>query len=104
MGAGVVLAGVTGFLWGLLFFDLLRLPLLPWVAAIGIGYLIGEGISASVNRKRGRYLQYIAGAGMGLSFVVAGLVSPPVFVYTFHNLLFLAVLVIGVFVATGRVG
>lgn len=104
VGAGAALAGVTGFLWGLLFADLFRLPFLPWVATIGIGYLIGEGISVAVNRKRGRYLQYIAGASMGLSYGVAGLVSPPLFVYTFQNLLFLVILVIGVFVAAGRVG
>ena len=104
MGAGAVLAGITGFLWGLLLFELFRLPFLPWVATIGIGYLIGEGISVAVNRKRGRFLQCIAGASMGLSYGVAGLVSPPLFVYTFHNLLFLVILVIGVFVAASRVG
>ena len=103
VGAGVVLAGVTGVVWGLIFFDLFRLPFLPWVAAIGIGYLIGEGISASANRKRGRYLQYIAGACMGLSYVVAGLVTQEIFAYIFQSLLFLMVLGIGVFVAAGRV-
>lgn len=103
-GAGAVMAGVTGVVWGLIFFDLFRLPFLPWVVAIGIGYLIGEGTAATVNRKRGRYLQYIAGASVGLSYVVAGLVTPLVFVYGFQNLLFLAVLGIGVFVAAGRVG
>ena len=104
VGAGVVLAGVTGVVWGLIFFDLFRLPFLPSVAGIGIGYLIGEGISVSVNRKRGRYLRYIAGACMGLSFVVAGLVTPTLLVYPFHNLLFLVTLGIAVFVAAGRVG
>lgn len=103
-GTGAVLAGATGFIWGLLFFDLFRLPFLPWVATIGIGYLIGEGISVAVNRKRGLYLQCIAGASMGLSYGVAGLVSPSLFGYTFHDLLFVLVLVIGVFVAAGRVG
>ncbi|MFH1560741.1 MAG: B-box zinc finger protein [Chloroflexota bacterium] len=104
VGTGAVLAGVTGFLWGLLFFDLFRLPFLPWIATIGIGYLVGEGISVSVNRKRGRYLQYIAGASMVLSYAVAGLVSPLVFVFTFPDIFFLVILVIGVFVAAGRVG
>jgi hypothetical protein len=103
-GVGVVLAGVTGVVWSLIFFDLFRLPFLPWAAAIGIGYLIGEGISVSVNRKRGRNLQYIAGACMGLSFVVAGLVTPTLLAYPFHNLLFLVMLVIAVYVAAGRVG
>ena len=104
VGAGVVLAGATGAAWGLIFFDLFRLPFLPWVAAIGIGYVIGEGMSASVNRKRGRYLQYIAGACMFLSYAVAGLVSPLVFAFTFPDLFFLVILVIGAYVAAGRVG
>ena len=45
--------------------------------------MIGEGIRVFVNGKRGRYLQYIAGASVVLSYVVAGLVSPLVFVFTF---------------------
>ena len=105
MGAGVVLAAVTGAVWGFLFFEILRIPFLPWIATIGVGYLIGEGISASVNRKRGRDLQYIAGACMALSYVVAGFVSPPVFLFLFPspNLFFLLILVIAIFVAAGRV-
>ena len=69
VGMGVVLAGVTGVLWGLVFFDLFRMPFLPWIAVIGIGYVIGEGIRVFVNGKRGRYLQYIAGASVVLSHV-----------------------------------
>ena len=70
---------------------------------IGIGYLIGEGMSASVSRKKGTYVQYMAGMCMGLSYLVAGLVTPFVFAYGFRDILFLAVLGIGVFVAAGRV-
>ena len=44
VGMGVVLAGVTGVLWGLVFFDLSRMPFLPWTAVIGIGYVTGEGV------------------------------------------------------------
>lgn len=104
VGAGVVLAGVLGAVWGFLFFEIIRIPFLPWAATVGVGFLIGEGISASVNRKRGRDLQYIAGACMALSYVVAGFVSPLVFVFTFPNLFFLLILVIAIFVAAGRVG
>ena len=104
VGAGVALAGATGFLWGLVFFDLFRIPFLPWIAVIGIGYVIGEGISASVNRKRGRYLQYIAGASVVLSYVVAGLVSPLVFVFTFPSIFFLLMLGVGAYMAASRVG
>jgi len=104
VGTGVVLAGVTGVLWGLVFFDLFRMPFLPWIAVIGIGYVTGEGIRASVNRKRGRYLQYIAGASVVLSYVVAGLVSPLVFVFTFPNIFFLLMLGVGAYMAASRVG
>ena len=101
---GVVLAGALGVVWGLIFVELLPIPLLPWIATIGIGFLIGEGVNVAVNRKRGRSLQYIAGGCMVLSYVVAGFISPLVFVFTFSNFLFIAVLVIAVFVASGRVG
>ena len=30
------------------------------VAIVGVGYLVGEGISAAVNRKRGRSLKFVA--------------------------------------------
>lgn len=103
VGTGVVLAGVTGLLWGLIFFDLFRIPFLPWIAVVGIGYVNGEGISYSVNRKRGRYLQYIAGASVVMSYVVAGLVSPLVFVFTFPSLFFLMMLGVGAYVAASRV-
>ena len=95
---------MTGVLWGLVFFDLFRMPFLPWIAVIGIGYVTGEGIRASVNRKRGRYLQYIAGASVVLSYVVAGLVSPLVFVFTFPNIFFLLMLGVGAYMAASRVG
>ena len=103
-GAGAVLAGVIGVVWGLVFFDLLFIPYLPWIATIGIGYGIGEGISASVNRKRGRYLQIVAGASVLLSYVVAGLVTPHVFLLTFPDVFFLLVLAVGAYIAASRVG
>lgn len=60
-GLGAMLGlGVAGGL-GLVFIDLL-LPfgLFSLMIMIGLGYAIGEGISAAVNRKRGRPLQYMA--------------------------------------------
>ena len=38
---------------------------------LGLGYAIGEGLSAAVNRKRGRPLQYIAAGGVLISVVLA---------------------------------
>ena len=103
VGAGVVLAAVIGAIWGFFFFEIIRVPFLPWVATVGVGFLIGEGISVSVNRKRGRDLQYIAGACMALSYVVAGFVSPFLFVISFGNLFLLLSLAIAVFMAASRV-
>ena len=103
VGAGVVLAAVIGAIWGFFFFEIIRVPFLPWVATVGVGFLIGEGISVSVNRKRGRDLQYIAGACMALSYVVAGFVSPFLFAISFGNLFLLLSLAIAVFMAASRV-
>ena len=104
LSTGIVMSGVTGFLWGLLFFDLFRIPFLPWIAIVGIGYAIGETVSASVNRKRGRYLQYIAGSSVMLSYVVAGFINPLIFGITLPDLFFLLMLGVGVFIAISRVG
>ena len=103
VAAGTLLAGVTGGLWGLLFFQLFHIPFLPWVATIGVGYLVGEGISVAVNRKRGRNLQIIAGACMVLSYVVAVIVIAGEFALVFPDLFFLLALVIAIWVAADRV-
>ena len=100
---GAALAGVTGSLWGLVFFEIFRIPFLPWIATAGIGYVIGEGISVFVNRRRGRALQYVAAGSMVLSYVVAGLVSPLVFKFTFPDIFFLLMLGVGAYVAASRV-
>ena len=59
-GAGLGVAIITGFAWAFIplggYFSLL--------IALGVGYVIGEVISRSVNRKRGRGLQAIGGASM----------------------------------------
>ncbi|MCZ6789528.1 MAG: hypothetical protein O7D33_06265 [Chloroflexi bacterium] len=39
---------------------------------VGIGYLVGEGISRAVNRKLSRGLQYIAGGSVLLSALLLG--------------------------------
>ncbi len=50
-----------GFVGGYLF----------WGALAGIGYLMGRGVSLAVNRKRGLGLQWVAGIGVGATFVIA---------------------------------
>jgi len=72
--AGLVSAIVTGLIWGVIesylpfrFFSLL--------IAAGIGYLIGEAISRSVNRKRGTILAVIGASAVVISFAATYLVD-----------------------------
>jgi len=44
---------------------------LPYIAAMGgLGYLMGEAVSAAANRKRGRQLQVVASAGILVCLIV----------------------------------
>ena len=65
-GAGLGVAILTGFAWAFIplggYFSVL--------IALGVGYAIGEVISRSVNRKRGRGLQVIGGASMLVSYAI----------------------------------
>ena len=51
-----------------LFFGLLYL-----VALGGFGYVVGEAVSASANRKRGRFLQVVAAVGVLVALLVIAL-------------------------------
>ncbi len=72
IGAALGMAIVCGIVWATvdrfvpLYVDLLLLP--------GVGYAIGEAVSLSVNRKRGRGLATVAGIGVALSYLVTVLV------------------------------
>ena len=64
--------GIAG---GLAFFLLTRLvPSAPFllflIAFVAVGYLVGEGTSLSVNRKRGRGLKLVASGGVFAAFMV----------------------------------
>lgn len=107
--AVVVLAGSTGAAWGLLFFRVFSIPYLPWLILLGIGYLIGEGISLSVNRKRGRPLQLIAAAGVVASYAVASVLAvstfePVVLRFLVPDLFTLLAIGVGAYIAASRVG
>ena len=99
---GVVTSISLGAVWGLLFGHLVGIPFLPLLTIVAIGYIIGEGISIVVNRRRGTYLRYMAALFMGMSYVVAGLVNGVVFAMTFPDLFFLLCLGIGMLVAADR--
>jgi len=70
VGAGIGIAVVCGFAWWALN-SILPFFFLRIFIAAGAGYVIGEIIGLSVNRKRGTGLAIISGACACLSFVIA---------------------------------
>ncbi len=107
VGVALGMAVVTGFVWSLLrlffFFSIFNIAL-----AAGIGYAIGEVISRSVNRKRGRGLQIIAGIAVFLSlvarnsFAYGSVVSGLVYSFSLFDLFGLIALGLGIFMAVTR--
>ena len=94
--AGGVTAVIGGIVWGLLLN--LSVPFLPWLAALGVGYLVGEAISVASNRKRGTGLIVVAGGCMALAIIAMRSVSPPI------DLIFLLLFVAAaVYMAISRV-
>ena len=67
IGGGVLLALLAPAIFGFYIFDIL--------VFVGLGYVIGEGVSRSVNRKRGRALQYVAGSGVVVALLTVLLVG-----------------------------
>lgn len=95
---GGITAIVSGIVWGVLLS--LHIPFLPWLSAIGTGYVVGEAISAAVNRKRGTGLAVVAGASMTLAALVSGLLGS---VFVLGNIFGLITLGIAFYVAINRV-
>lgn len=100
-GAGLGVAVVGGFIWGLIeawvpFFSL-NLILAP-----AFGYAISEVVSLASNRKRGIGLAVVAGIALVVSYLVAmlaGIFLP----WGFHfHLLDLLAIALGVVVAVAR--
>ncbi len=101
IGAGTGTTIVLGFVWGLIagFLPFIYLNLL---LAAGVGYVTGEIISRSVNRKRGTGLAVIAGitvVSCYLVAVLAGILLPWGLRFGLFDLLSIAV---GVFMAVNR--
>ena len=91
-----------GIVWGLIVSSVPFLYL-NFLLAPGFGYVIGEVIGLSVNRKRGTGLAIVAGVSLGVSYAVS-LFSPLVFfrpLGLFHPLDLIA-LGLGVYIAVTR--
>ena len=84
--------GLAGGLAIVLFIWLVPAPFLLFlVAYVGVGYLVGEGTSLSVNRTRGRGLKLVAGGGMFAAFMVSvffGIAGPLFFTSLYGVLAF----------------
>ena len=72
--AGLVL-GVAGGAAVLLLVYLLG-GFLALIALVGVGYLIGEGISVAVNRKRGQSLKYVAAGSTLIAILISTFAAP----------------------------
>ena len=102
-GAGTALgmAVVTGLAWGAID-SVMPFFYLGLILAGAVGYAIGEVVSLSVNRKRGRWLAVFGGTAVAISYLVN--------IFTFGGLpstglrIFIDLLAIGIgiFIAVSR--
>jgi len=100
-----------GLIWGFFMPVFRSIPFVPWLVAIGVAYLLGEGVSLSVNRKRGPQLAVIAGVGVVVAFAASaavwGMMRGGGAVWglqrQFYDLWGLIILALAVIVAVGRV-
>ena len=96
-GTGLGMAIICGIVWGVVG-GFLRFPFLNLILAAGAGYAIGEVVSLSVNRKRGKGLAVVAGMAVAISYLVSILV-PWGFLFSLFDILALA---LGIFIAVTR--
>ncbi len=100
-GTALGMAIVCGVIWGVvnLFLPFFFLNLL---LGAGVGYAIGEVVGLAVNRKRGRGLAAVAGAGVAISYLVSILLFFSLPFGLFPILLALASVALGIFIAVTR--
>ena len=93
MAASAAVGAASGLIYAYLFAGLMWGSLLM----LGIGYLVAEAASAAGNRRRGRTMQYVVGAGVVIALVMALLFARTFTAWTLIGA------VAAVFLAVGRV-
>ncbi len=93
-GLGLSIAG--GIIAGLVR-QSFRLGLIEALLIVGLAYVIGEGISIAVNRKRGRTLKYVAAGAVLVSFFIVMIAGSG-----FLDLFDIMALAAAIYVATNR--
>jgi len=101
IGTGLGMAIVCGIVWGVII-GLVHFFYINLLLAPGAGYAIGEVVSLSVNRKRGKGLAAIAGIAVAISYLVNILSFGGLPFGLFNILLDLLALALGIFVAITR--
>ena len=103
-GTGLGMAVACGIVWGLVM-GLVPFYYLNLLLAAGVGYAIGEVVSLSVNRKRGKGLAAIAGIAVVMGYLVS-ILFPWGRSFPLFNMLYLVLdllaLALGIFVAVTR--
>lgn len=97
IGAGLGMAIICGLIWGAVA-RFVPFFYLNFLFAPAAGYVVGEVISLSVNRKLSRGLAIVAGTAVAISYLIS-IFSPWGPSFGFLDLLALAV---GIFVAVVR--
>ena len=101
IGTALGMAIVGGIAWRLID-SLIPFFILSLLLAPAVGYAIGEVISLSTNRKRGRGLATIAGIAVTISYLINILLLGGLPFSLFYILLELLALALGIYVAVNR--
>ncbi len=101
IGAALGIAVIAGIVWGLINF-IIPFFFFNFLLAAGVGYAIGEVVSRSVNRKRGRGLAIVAGVAVAISYLISILTFGRIPFGLFRIVLDLAAIALGIFFAANR--
>ncbi len=99
IGTALGMGAVGGVLWWLV--DIFLFFYIGLILAAGIGYVIGELVSISVNRKRSPWLAGIAGVGVVISYLVS-IFLPGGLIIGLRILFDLLAVAVGIYIAVTR--